>query len=64
MDIITLPVGTLETNCYIVSLPDRNDCIVIDPGDEYEKILAAANGKEIAAVKGYFLNRSVALDSE
>ena len=50
MDIITLPVGTLETNCYVVSLPDRNDCIVIDPGDEYEKILAAANGKEITAV--------------
>lgn len=50
MEIITLPVGALETNCYIVSLPHRNDCIVIDPGDEYEKIIAAANGKTIEAV--------------
>lgn len=50
MEIITLPVGALETNCYIASLPERNDCVVIDPGDEYEKILAAANGKEITAI--------------
>lgn len=50
MEIITLLVGALETNCYIVSLPHRNDCIVIDPGDEYEKIITAANGKTIEAV--------------
>ena len=50
MEIITLSVGALETNCYIVSLPERNDCIVIDPGDDYERILSAAKGKEIAAV--------------
>ena len=50
MEIITLPVGALETNCYLVFLPERNDCLVIDPGDDYEKIVAAANGKEISAV--------------
>lgn len=50
MVIKTVIVGKLETNCYIVSLPERNDCIVIDPGDEYEKIITAANGKEISAV--------------
>lgn len=50
MEIKTVIVGKLETNCYIVSLPERNDCIVIDPGDEYEKIITAANGKEISAV--------------
>ncbi len=50
MDIKTVVVGALETNCYVVSLPERDDCIVIDPGDEADKILRAANGKEIAAV--------------
>ncbi len=50
MEIITLSLGALETNCYLLSLPERNDCIVIDPGDEYDRILAAAKGKEIAAV--------------
>lgn len=50
MDIITLPVGSLETNCYIVSLPERNDCLVIDPGADAERIRAAASGKEIAAI--------------
>lgn len=50
MNIVTLSVGALETNCYIVSLPERNDCIVIDPGDDADKIITAANGKEIAAI--------------
>lgn len=50
MNIVALSVGALETNCYIVSLPERNDCIVIDPGDDADKIITAANGKEIAAI--------------
>lgn len=50
MEIVTLSVGALETNCYLLSLPERNDLIIIDPGDEYERILAAAKGREIAAV--------------
>lgn len=50
MDIITLPVGALETNCYIVFRPERNDCIVIDPGDDAERIAAAVNGKEVTAI--------------
>ncbi|MBQ4638911.1 MAG: MBL fold metallo-hydrolase [Clostridia bacterium] len=50
MEIKTIVVGSLETNCYIVSLPERNDCLVIDPGDEAEKIMAQTYGKEVSAV--------------
>lgn len=39
MLIKTLPVGHLETNCYIVSNEDTLECVVIDPGDESNTIL-------------------------
>ena len=39
MLIKTLPVGQLETNCYIVSNEETLGCVVIDPGDESNRIL-------------------------
>lgn len=39
MLIKTLPVGYLDTNCYIVSDEDTLECAVIDPGDESNTIL-------------------------
>ncbi len=39
MLIKTIPVGQLETNCYIVTNEDTLDCAVIDPGDESNTIL-------------------------
>ena len=39
MLIKTLPVGQLETNCYVVTNEDTLDCAVIDPGDESNTIL-------------------------
>lgn len=37
MKISILPLGMLQTNCYILS--DNSRCLVIDPGDEPEKVL-------------------------
>ena len=39
MLIKTLPLGQLETNCYIVSNENTLECVVIDPGDEANRIL-------------------------
>lgn len=39
MLIKTIPVGQLETNCYIVTNEQTLDCAVIDPGDESNTIL-------------------------
>ena len=39
MLIKALPVGQLETNCYIVSNEETLGCVVIDPGDESNRIL-------------------------
>lgn len=37
MKIKVIKVGYLETNCYLVI--KNNDCLIIDPGDESEKII-------------------------
>ncbi len=41
-------VGEYETNCYI--LTQNKEAIVIDPGDEYNKIIPCLEGKDIIAV--------------
>ncbi len=50
MDIQTLTVGMIGTNCYILSNENARECAVIDPGDEAERIRRAAGGKRIAAI--------------
>jgi glyoxylase-like metal-dependent hydrolase (beta-lactamase superfamily II) len=39
MLIKTLPVGMLETNCYIVTDEESNKCAIIDPGADSNTIL-------------------------
>ena len=45
MTITTLPLGMLQTNCYILTEGDR--CLVIDPGDEPEKVLDYLKQQEL-----------------
>ena len=40
MNIETLVVGPIETNCYIASDPVSREAVIIDAGDDAEKILA------------------------
>jgi len=42
--------GLLQENCYIVQLEGRDDCVVIDPGDDYPKLKAAAGDRRVGAV--------------
>ena len=48
MKIDRLVVGELSTNCYILS--KNNKCIVIDPGDEYERINEVIGWNEVVGV--------------
>jgi glyoxylase-like metal-dependent hydrolase (beta-lactamase superfamily II) len=50
LNITTLAVGPIAANCYIISLEGRDDCVLIDPGAEPERITKAAGGKRVAAV--------------
>ena len=42
MKIKTVKVGILKTNCYILSIDD--ECLIIDPGAEAEKIINEISG--------------------
>lgn len=39
--IATLVVGPLQVNCFLVACPESREALVIDPGDEGERILKA-----------------------
>lgn len=49
MLIKTIPVGQLETNCYIVTDEATLKCAVIDPGDEASVILDYIEGNNLTA---------------
>jgi len=38
MEIAVLTVGPVYTNCYIINQEESTSCLVVDPGDEAEKI--------------------------
>lgn len=48
MQIKTIKVGYLQTNCYILVI-DSN-AIIIDPGDEYEKIIENTKNLNVKAI--------------
>lgn len=50
MNIQIVPVGELQENCYILSLEGKDEAVLIDPGDEADKILATLGDLKPVAV--------------
>ena len=48
MEIEKIVVGPLDTNCYLVTENERT--IIIDPGDDAEKIIQACEGKHVVGI--------------
>lgn len=48
MKITTIPVGYLKANCYILEKDGK--VIIIDPGDEYDKIAQFIKNKDIVKI--------------
>ena len=46
MEIITMPVGAYQTNCYMVWAEGREDCVLIDPGYSPQWILQQAESRK------------------
>jgi hydroxyacylglutathione hydrolase len=44
MDLLQLPLGPLQTNCYLFADPASGDAVVVDPGWDAPMILAALTG--------------------
>src|SRR5664280_1290181 len=47
----TFPVGPLQCNCAIVADPTTREAVVIDPGDEPDRILEALAGAGLGALE-------------
>jgi hydroxyacylglutathione hydrolase len=47
----SFPVGVLGCNCSIVVCPDTKEALVVDPGDEAPRVLAALAAEGARAVK-------------
>ncbi len=48
MQINRVVVGILETNCYV--LESNNECLVIDPGSEYDKIKEVIGNNKLLGI--------------
>lgn len=48
MKIDKVVVGELEENCYILGIDDK--VLVVDPGDEFDKINKVINGREVLGI--------------
>jgi glyoxylase-like metal-dependent hydrolase (beta-lactamase superfamily II) len=46
--VATLPVGLIQTNCYVVGCPETRKGVIIDPGGHPENILAEVKRHELA----------------
>lgn len=57
MIVHTLPVGPLETNCYIVACAQTQACVIIDPGGDAADILDCVR-KHKLAVKSILLTHA------
>jgi glyoxylase-like metal-dependent hydrolase (beta-lactamase superfamily II) len=47
MEIDPLVVGLLQSNCYVISDEKSHDAIVVDPGDDPEKIMGIIAAKKL-----------------
>ena len=50
MHIEELTVGPVQTRCYILYHKNERECVVIDPGDEPERIRKRTGDRRIAAI--------------
>lgn len=50
LDIRTVTGGPLEVNTYVVGTADGQECLIIDPGAEVQKVNAAVAGRRVCAV--------------
>ena len=48
-------VGPVQENCYVVRRPNASTAVIVDPGDEAERILEALRALQVDAVEAILL---------
>ena len=47
LDVRTFTVGAFRENCYLVRQPNASEALLIDPGDEAERLIEAITALEV-----------------
>jgi hydroxyacylglutathione hydrolase len=58
IDVRMFTVGPVQENCYIVRQPESERAVIVDPGDEAERILAALEALGITTVEAILLTHT------
>jgi glyoxylase-like metal-dependent hydrolase (beta-lactamase superfamily II) len=58
IDVRMFTVGPVQENCFIVRAKDSDRAVIVDPGDEAEKILQAADALQIKTVEAILLTHT------
>ncbi len=58
IDVRMFTVGPVQENCYFVRRPEATVAIVIDPGDEVERLLAAMDALGVETVEAILLTHT------
>jgi glyoxylase-like metal-dependent hydrolase (beta-lactamase superfamily II) len=58
IDIRMFTVGPVQENCYIVRQPESDRAVIVDPGDEAERIIGALEALGITTVEAILLTHT------
>jgi hydroxyacylglutathione hydrolase len=58
IDVRMFTVGAVEENCFIVRAPGSDRAVIIDPGDEPERLLQAVEALEIKTVEAILITHT------
>lgn len=50
VNIQMIPCGSYQANAYLVALEAREDCVLIDPGDDLKRLEKALEGRTLGAI--------------
>jgi glyoxylase-like metal-dependent hydrolase (beta-lactamase superfamily II) len=52
VDVVALPLGDYQTNCYLVAAPGGSEAVVVDPGDQPDAVVEVLgdNGWDAAGI--------------
>jgi hydroxyacylglutathione hydrolase len=58
IDVRMFTVGPVQENCYFVRRPDANTAIIVDPGDEIDRLLQAKEDLGVESVEAILLTHT------
>ncbi len=58
LDVRMFTVGPVQENCFIVRRPDAPNAVIIDPGDEADKLLKAIENLRIETVEAILITHT------